>query len=173
MTEFSIKNHLLYLDGERVNYKLSPNHGKVISPELVVIHYTASDDLASTVKWLCTPQGKKSVSSHLVIARTGQVWQLLPFNLRGFHAGESEYDGRQGVNNFSVGIENMGWGKDWPDVQIEANIGVIKALCAAYDIIDLVGHDEVAIPEGRKVDPGPKYPWKRIGDATGFQWEGI
>jgi N-acetyl-anhydromuramyl-L-alanine amidase AmpD len=75
------------------------------------------------------------------------------------------------VNGYSIGIENVGLGDDWPEAQIEANIGVIKALCAAYDIIDLVGHDEVAVPEGRKVDPGPKYPWVQVGDACGFKWE--
>ena len=77
------------------------------------------------------------------------------------------------MNGFSIGIENVGLGDDWPEAQIQANIDVINALCEAYDIIDLVGHDEVAVPKGRKVDPGPLYPWRRVGDATGFQWEGV
>jgi N-acetylmuramoyl-L-alanine amidase len=166
---YEVKNHLLYQDGERVNYKLSPNRGGVIVPELVVIHYTGSNSLQGALSWLCSPSAK--VSAHLVIAKSGLVWQLLPFNVAGWHAGRSSYGSRANVNGYSIGIENVGLGDDWPDAQIEANIGVIKALCAAYDIVNLVGHDEVAVPEGRKVDPGPKYPWVQVGDATGFKWE--
>lgn len=169
MPEYSIKNHRLYLDGKQVNFKSSPNRGGMVKPELVVIHYTGSNSLQSALSWLCTPSAK--VSAHLVIAKTGQIWQLLPFNVRAWHAGKSVYAGRGDVNGFSIGIENVGLGDDWPNAQIEANIGVIKALCAAYKIIDLVGHDEVAIPDGRKVDPGPQYPWVQVGDATGFKWE--
>lgn len=169
MQEYSIKNHLLYKDGERVNYKLSPNRGGVIKPELVVIHFTGDNSLQGAVSWLCNPSAK--VSAHLVIAKNGLIWQLLPFNVAGWHAGRSEYGGRTGVNGFSVGIENVGLGDEWPEAQVQANIDVIRALCQAYDIVDLVGHDEVAVPEGRKVDPGPKYPWRQVGDATGFEWE--
>jgi N-acetylmuramoyl-L-alanine amidase len=167
---YTVKNHLLYKGNERVSYKLSPNRGGVIKPELVVIHYTG-DNGTGGLNWLTTKGS--GVSAHLWIAKTGIVWQLLPFNIRGWHAGRSEYDGRGDVNSWSVGIENQGLGDVWPEKQIQANIDVIKALCAVYDIVDLVGHDEVAIPEGRKVDPGERYPWRRIGDACGFQWAGV
>lgn len=164
-----VKKHLLYSDGKLVNQKSSPNRGGIITPTLVVIHYTGSNSLQGALSWLCAKGSQ--VSAHLVIAKTGQIWQLLPFNVAGWHAGRSEYNGRSGVNAFSIGIENVGLGDEWPEAQIQANIDVIKALCAAYKIVDLVGHDEVAIPDGRKPDPGPKYPWKRVGDACGFQWE--
>jgi N-acetylmuramoyl-L-alanine amidase len=167
--KYSIHDHLLYLDGKQANYKASPNRGGIIKPSLVVIHYTGSNSLQGALSWLCTPSAK--VSAHLVIAKTGDIWQLLPFNIWGWHAGRSEYDGRGDVNGFSIGIENVGLGDEWPEAQIQANVDVIQALCQAYKIVDLVGHDEVAIPEGRKVDPGPKYPWKRVGDACGFKWE--
>lgn len=162
-----IENHRL----TGVNWKPSPNHGGVIKPEIVVIHYTGDNSLQGALSWLCNPVAK--VSAHLVIAKTGQIWQLVPFNLRAWHAGRSEYLGRPDVNGFSIGIENVGIGDKWPEEQIQANIDVIKALCEAYDIYDVVGHDEVAIPPGRKADPGPNYPWKRIGDACGFEWEFI
>lgn len=165
---FEVKNHLLYKDG-LTNFKKSPNHSGMIKPELVVIHYTGSNSLQGAISWLCNPAAK--VSAHLVIAKTGQVWQLLPFNIKGWHAGRSEYNGRREVNGFSIGIENVGLGDEWLEAQVQANIDVINALCTAYDIVDLVGHDEVAVPAGRKNDPGPAYPWKRVGDACGFEWE--
>jgi N-acetyl-anhydromuramyl-L-alanine amidase AmpD len=161
---FEVKNHLLYQDGEEVSFKKSPNHGEVITPELVVVHYTASDGLMGTIEWLCKPQGKKSVSAHVVVARTGVVWQLVPFNLAAWHAGQSEWDGREWCNHFSIGIENMGWGKDWPEAQVQANIDILIALHRAYPTIKAtVGHEDVA--PGRKFDPGPNYPWDRVTEA--------
>jgi N-acetylmuramoyl-L-alanine amidase len=160
---YTVKNQLLYKDGVQVSFKQSPNHGGEIVPEIIVIHYTG-DNGTGGLQWL-TSKGS-GVSAHLWIAKTGQIWQLLPFNVRGWHAGVSSYDGRFNVNNFSIGIENQGTGDNWPEVQILANIGIIKALYAAYNIQDTVGHCDVA--PGRKVDPGPKYPWKRIFP----DWEG-
>lgn len=157
---YQINNLLLYKKYERVSYKLSPNHGNSIIPEIIVLHYTGSNSLQGALNWLCTSGSQ--VSAHLVIAKTGQIWQLLPFNLRAWHSGKSEYNGRPDVNNFSIGIENVGLGDEWPEAQIQANIDVISALYKAYNITDTVGHCDVAIPVGRKVDPGPLFPWKQI-----------
>lgn len=166
---YQIKNHFLYKGGERVSGKLSPNHGGVIKPEIIVVHYTGSNSLQGGLSWLCDPRSK--VSAHVVIAKTGQVWQLVPFNLRAWHAGRSEYDGRRDVNSFSIGIENVGLGDEWPEAQVEANINVINALGAEYDIYGLAGHEDVAIPAGRKADPGKKYPWHRVMQECGFRYE--
>jgi N-acetyl-anhydromuramyl-L-alanine amidase AmpD len=37
-----------------------------------------------------------------------------------------------------------------------------------YAIEDIVGHEDVARPVGRKVDPGPKFPWDKINSRY---WE--
>lgn len=161
---YTVKNHFLYQSGIRVSSKLSPNHGGLITPEIAVIHFTGDNSLNGALSWLCSPKAK--VSAHLVIAKTGVVWQLLPFNLRGWHAGLSSYDGRSDVNSFSIGIENVGIGDEWPEAQIQSNIEVLDALYAAYRLEDTVGHCDVA--PGRKVDPGPRYPWKQIFPG----WEG-
>jgi len=162
---YTVKNHLLFKNNERVKYKLSPNHSGEITPEIIVIHYTG-DNGTGGLNWLVSKGS--GVSAHLWIGKDGTVVQLLPFNLKAWHAGVSEYDGRSNVNSFSIGIENQGLGDVWPDAQIQANIGVIRALYRAYGIIDTVGHEDVATPAGRKVDPGPKYPWKKIFP----DWEG-
>ena len=111
---FEIKNGFLYKDGQRVSYKESPNHGGTIEPELIVIHYTG-DNGTGGLQWLCDQASQ--VSAHLWIAKTGVVWQLLPFNVCAWHAGRSEWDGRSGCNSFSVGIENQGTGDEWPEKQ--------------------------------------------------------
>ena len=48
------------------------------------------------------------VSSHLLIRRDGEVVQYVPFNKRAWHAGVSEYQGRDVCNDFSIGIELEG-----------------------------------------------------------------
>ena len=73
--------------------------------------------------------------------------------------------GRMSIH-FSIGIENVGLGDVWPEAQIQANIDVLDALYAFYRIEDTVGHEDVA--PGRKVDPGPRYPWGKIFPG----WEG-
>jgi len=161
---FTVREHFLYRDGKRVEYRPSPNHGGVITPRLIVIHYTGTNGLASPLGWLCNPGSQ--VSAHLLIDTNGDIYQLLPFNLAGWHAGASCYEGRTGVNGFSVGIENVGVGGVWPAVQIEANRAVIAALFAAYPIEDVVGHSEVATPPGRKPDPGPYYPWSMVVESA-------
>jgi N-acetylmuramoyl-L-alanine amidase len=160
MAEYAVKGHFLYKDGVRVSYRPSPNIGNKITPGLIVIHYTGDNSLDSALSWLTTRKSK--VSAHLVIAKNGAVYQLVPFNVEAWHAGTSSYEGRSGVNGFGIGIENVGIGDKWPAAQVEANRDIISALFEAYQIEDVVGHSEVA--PGRKVDPGPNYPWSAVTD---------
>mgnify|MGYP001034239823 CR=1 FL=1 len=158
--KFTVKDHRLIHGREPVPYRPSPNHGGNIIPRIIVIHYTATPGLASPLSWLTSP--KSGVSAHLLVDKDGAVYQLLPFNVAGWHAGRSEYEGVSGVNAFSVGIENVGLGDAWPTAQIEANRAIIEALWDAYPIEDVVGHEDVATPPGRKTDPGPNYPWTQV-----------
>jgi N-acetylmuramoyl-L-alanine amidase len=155
---YTIREDVLCINGEPVEYRGSPNHGSQIIPRLVVIHYTGDNSLEGALSWLCSP--KSGVSAHLVIGKDGTVYQLLPFNIQGWHAGRSAYDGENQVNGFSVGIENVGLGDDWPPDQIETNRAVVAALKNYYPIEDVVGHEDVA--PGRKVDPGPNFPWDQV-----------
>lgn len=160
--KFTVKDHLLYRDGVKVKQIPSPNHSGRIVPQIIVIHYTGDNSFMGAVSWLCNPSAK--VSAHLVIAKDGLVYQLLPFNVCGWHAGRSEYNGEPNVNGFSVGIENVGTGDSWPDEQVETIRAVCVALSERYEIEDIVGHEDVAIPEGRKSDPGVNFPWEKVTD---------
>jgi N-acetylmuramoyl-L-alanine amidase len=161
---YSVKDHFLCLDGQRVEYRQSPNHGRIITPRLIVIHYTGDNSLQGALSWLCAPSAQ--VSAHLVVGKDGKVYQLVPFNVAAWHAGVSSYNGQPGVNGFSIGIENVGIGDFWPDAQVEANRAIIAALSEAYAIEDIVGHCDVA--PGRKADPGPNYPWDKICDLKAW-----
>ena len=89
-----------------VPFSASPNHAGELVPEAVVIHYTAGGTGAAT--WLCNPLAK--ASAHLVINRAGAVTQLVAFNRRAWHAGRSVWQGRTGLNGWSIGIELENWG---------------------------------------------------------------
>lgn len=153
-----VRDNLLFVDGAQVPFRESPNTGREITPEIVVIHYTGDDSMEGAVSWLCARQS--GVSAHLVIGQDGSIIQLVPFNVSAWHAGRSDYNGRANVNGFSVGIENVGTGAYWPDEQLEAIRAVLEALFKAYPMTDVVGHSDVA--PGRKVDPGPNFPWDKV-----------
>lgn len=87
----------------------TPNVGPPITPEYLVIHYTAGRSGQSSVNHFKNPSAK--ASAHLVIDRSGQTWQLVPFNRAAWHAGVSQWEGRNGVNGFSIGIELDNAGK--------------------------------------------------------------
>ncbi|MDG5816566.1 N-acetylmuramoyl-L-alanine amidase [Chitinispirillales bacterium ANBcel5] len=99
-----IKNHRL--EGKSVEYIQTPNIGNEMSgnlPDTIVLHYSAGRDASSTVRTLCNPSVK--ASAHLVIGRGGELYQLAPFNVVTWHAGKSSWNGRTGLNRYSIGIE--------------------------------------------------------------------
>lgn len=100
---------------EQVKQHASPNRsGALIKPTVLIVHDTASGlETNGPVSWLCNPDAK--ASAHFVVGRLGfegnDVHQLVPTNVKAWHAGKSSYLGQRNVNNFSIGIEivNPGW----------------------------------------------------------------
>lgn len=87
----------------------TPNKDGIIVPDYLIVHYTAGSDAESSVSHFQDESAK--ASAHLVIGRDGRVWQLVPFNMKAWHAGVSSWGGRDGVNSFSIGIELDNAGK--------------------------------------------------------------
>ena len=107
-----------------------------------------------------------TVSSHFLIRRDGELVQFVPCRLRAWHAGASQWNGRQRCNDFSIGIELEG-SDDVPfeERQYEALGRLIGVLRDAYPIAECVGHHDIALPRGRKTDPGPHFEWARLGTS--------
>jgi AmpD protein len=107
------------------------------------------------------------VSAHVLIPRHGLLRQYVPFGLRAWHAGVSEYRGRASCNDFSIGIELEGTDDiAYTDDQYASLAALIRALVAAYDSLSadrVVGHSDVA--PGRKTDPGAAFDWARLRAA--------
>ena len=102
-----------------------------------------------------------SVSSHLFIKRTGEIIQFVPFDKVAWHAGVSNYRGRNDCNEFSIGIELEGTIKDYfEDMQYKKLNEIISCLRKEYRQMEVVGHKDVA--PSRKLDPGEKFDWERL-----------
>jgi AmpD protein len=103
------------------------------------------------------------VSAHFLVRRDGSIIQFVPCTQRAWHAGASQWRGRERCNDFSVGIEMEGT-DDIPfeDAQYGRLAGLIAALKARYPIVDVTGHSDIA--PGRKTDPGPAFVWNKINN---------
>jgi AmpD protein len=104
------------------------------------------------------------VSAHFLIRRTGELLQFVPCTRRAWHAGVSEWRGRSGCNDFSIGIELEGTDEvPYTELQYRVLAQLARALQSAYPIGAIVGHSDIA-PE-RKTDPGPSFDWTRFRDS--------
>ncbi|MFZ1386231.1 MAG: 1,6-anhydro-N-acetylmuramyl-L-alanine amidase AmpD [Thiolinea sp.] len=167
----------------------SPNHDERPAgciPELIVIHNISlppnefggayidqlfTNSLNSDEHPFFAEICHLKVASHLLIRRNGEVVQYVPFHLRAFHAGLSQYKGRSRCNDFSIGIELEGTDfTPFTDAQYLQLTQIIESLCFHYPSLseaDITGHQHIA-PE-RKTDPGPFFDWLRLSEALGVE----
>lgn len=104
------------------------------------------------------------VSAHLCIFRDGSATQYVPFDRRAWHAGVSNWQGRERCNDFSIGIELEG-SDDVPfeSAQYARLVVVLRALFSRYPRLGsrkMAGHSDIA--PGRKTDPGPHFDWSHL-----------
>jgi len=142
--------------------------------DTVVIHYTDMENANVSLERLCDP--KAEVSSHYLVDTDGTVYQLVADEKRAWHAGASHWNGKDNVNNFSIGIELQNHGhnyfllhKCWPPyplAQMEALVILLSDLKNRHPVKYIVGHNDVS--PGRKQDPGPHFDWKWLVEK-GFE----
>lgn len=108
----------------------------------------------------------QKVSAHVLIRRTGELVQFVPFHKRAWHAGESKYKGKPRVNDFSIGIELEGTDDvPYEPEQYSVLSTLVDSLRIAYPSLskqDIVGHSDIA--QGRKTDPGLAFNWQNLRD---------
>jgi AmpD protein len=105
------------------------------------------------------------VSSHFVIRRDGALQQFVSCEQRAWHAGVSNFFGRERCNDFSIGIELEGADASaFESAQYATLAALVTALLARYPIDALAGHSDIA--PGRKTDPGPHFEWARLKRDT-------
>ena len=104
------------------------------------------------------------VSAHFFIARSGGLWQFVSCADRAWHAGQSAYRGRGQCNDDSIGIELEGLeGQTFETPQYETLASLCAALCQAYPVEHIAGHEHIA--PGRKSDPGPGFDWHLLKNS--------
>jgi hypothetical protein len=102
--------------------------------DCVVLHATAGG-LSGTLAWFANP--KSGVSSHYVVAKDGDVFQMVEESKLAHHAGASNFQGRKNFNDFSIGIEivNKNDGQDpYPPDQFEGMVDLVGYLVNKYHI---------------------------------------
>lgn len=103
------------------------------------------------------------VSAHLFVRRDGRIQQFVPLTARAWHAGQSQFDGRERCNDFSIGIELEGSDQHrFTRPQYRALIRLTRLIQARWPAITdarIAGHCDIA--PGRKTDPGPCFDWAR------------
>lgn len=149
-----------------------------LSPEVLIVHNISlppgqfgGDDVEclfrNRLDWSAHPffqeiRGAR-VSAHFLIRRSGEVIQFVPVHLRAWHAGVSQCEGRDKVNDFSVGIELEGTDEQsYESVQYQQLAELTRAIMARFPAITgdrIYGHSDIA-PD-RKTDPGPAFDWRR------------
>ena len=147
-----IENHRL----KNVNYVDTPNKSGKIEPKFIVMHYTAGWTAESAINTLKNPSSK--ASAHVVIDVNGTITQMVPFNVKAWHAGPSRYQGYNGLNSYSIGIEivNIGWLR---------KVGANRYQDAYGNIVSL-DHEDMIASEYPRVGSGmfywPMYPKKQL-----------
>lgn len=104
------------------------------------------------------------VSAHFLIRRDGELLQFVSTHDRAWHAGASNFNGRERCNDFSIGIEMEGTDSDnYCDAQYATLALVTAALLEAHPITNVCGHQHIS-PD-RKTDPGPSFDWMHFRGA--------
>lgn len=108
----------------------------------------------------------QELSAHFLVDRAGRVTQFVATGRAAFHAGASRWRGREGCNDYSVGIELIGdAAHDFTARQYATLARLCRDLMREHPRITprrIVGHSQVASPRGRKWDPGPRFDWARF-----------
>ena len=175
------QGHSRWVDGwlESARQVVSPNQDArppAMPVDLVVIHAISlpprqfggdevSQLFTNTLEPLAHPYfadvAGVRVSAHFYIRRDGTLVQFVPVTARAWHAGASNWQGRERCNDFSVGIELEG-DHDTPfeTAQYQTLKHLLEQLQAVLPIAAVTSHSHIA--PGRKTDPGPAFDWQQV-----------
>jgi N-acetylmuramoyl-L-alanine amidase len=118
---------------------------------------------------LCNPATE--VSAHYLIAEDGEVISVVPEALRAWHAGAGRWGKVIDVNSRSIGIELANTGFcPFAAAQMDALTDLLHGIRARWGIPAerVIAHSDCA--PGRKVDPGPRFDWRRLALCGHAVW---
>ena len=136
---------------------------------MVILHYTAMQSAETARDWLCNPEAQ--VSAHYVLRADGHLWQLVDEAERAWHAGAGGWGAVADVNSRSIGIEIANTGTHpFAAPQMAALETLLGGILARWRIPPerVLAHSDTAL--GRKIDPGPRFDWKRLARGGQSIW---
>ena len=148
--------------------KRKPNQIKFI-----IFHYTGMKKESEAIERLTSIQSK--VSCHYLIKNNGEIVIMVPDLYEAWHAGVSSWRNFKSLNKNSIGIEICNPGhnsnyKKFSKKQIKSIIKLSQFIIGKYKIDknNILGHSDIA--PLRKVDPGKKFPWKKLSYYNLGSW---
>ena len=141
--------------------------------KFVIIHYTGMQSEIESIKRLKSKKYK--VSCHYLINRKGQITQMVKDKNVAWHAGKSKWKNFVNLNEHSLGIELVNKGhrfgyQNFTKNQIKSLVKLCITLKKKYGIKkeNFLGHSDIA--PIRKIDPGEKFPWKKLSKYDVGKW---
>lgn len=141
--------------------------------DCLVLHYTGMKTGGDALQRLCDPNAK--VSAHYLIHEDGCILQLVDEQKRAWHAGVSYWQGRERLNDCSIGIEIVNPGHEWgyrpfTEQQYQALEWLCPEIMKRWSILPLrvLAHSDIA-PD-RKEDPGELFDWRRLSASGVGVW---
>ena len=155
----------------------SPNYSRNSRPKksikFIIIHYTGMQSEIESINRLINKNSK--VSCHYLINRKGTIMQMVKENKIAWHAGVSKWKNIKNLNKNSIGIELVNKGhffgyENYSNLQINSLIKLCSKLKKKYKIHkeNFLGHSDIA--PNRKIDPGEKFPWKKLSNYKLGKW---
>jgi N-acetylmuramoyl-L-alanine amidase len=158
-------------------FHFSPNFSKkkrkIKEIKFVILHYTGMQSEIESINRLKNPRYK--VSCHYLITRKGKIIQMVKDKNIAWHAGKSKWKNFKNLNSCSIGVELVNRGhkfgyQNYPKSQINSLLNLCKNLKKKYSIKkeNFLGHSDIA--PLRKIDPGEKFPWKKLSQHNFGIW---
>ena len=151
------------------------------APGGIVAHYTATDpgtaiNMAKRRQHVYGLDPDDRLASwHLTIETDGSIVQMIPFDRVAWHAGSSTAIPVRGLgpaNYATVGIELVGYGKEFPPAQVESAKAVWRALIKRYSIAhEYAMLEHAKIDPSRRDDPGPVWMAQHAGEVLAAAYE--
>lgn len=140
-------------------------------PVIIVVHYTEQHSVQESLDTLRSANSQGQVSAHYLIGANGEIYQLVDDSKRAWHAGSGRWGTITDLNSASIGIELDNDGKTpFAQAQINSLLRLLDDLTTRLHIprSQVIGHEDLA--PGRKIDPGPLFPWRMLADAGYGLW---
>jgi len=134
--------------------------------DFLILHHLQANSIAETIEALEYHQ----VSAHFLIDKNGKIAQLVDENDIAFHAGVSCWNGFEGLNINSIGIEFINsdpFSNNFSHQQMLAGVDLASYIVNKYQIQNryILGHSDIAYDSAsglldRKLDPSHLFDWE-------------